>query len=152
MSFGKPIEILLVEDSPDDLELSLRMLRRHGLVGRVRVARDGEAALGMARRGASASDLGLVLLDSRLPKLDSLDVLRQLKTAPSTRGIPVVMMVSSEQERDFLERQGARTDGYVVKPVAFENLTDAVHALGMCCSVCSGRGKDAPRTMAPAGT
>jgi two-component system response regulator len=139
MESGKPIEILLVEDDADDLELSLRTLRKHGLANHVRVARDGAVALDIVADSGTPG-LGLVLLDSKLPKRDGIEVLREIRSGATSRRLPVVMMVSSDQEREYLERQGAATDGYVVKPVAFETLSRVVHAIGLVCPLCRRTG------------
>lgn len=136
MACQGPMEILLVEDNPDDLELSLRSLRKHGPACRIRVARDGRAALGMAC-DREAGNIGVVLLDLRLPGMDGIEVLGELRSGSATRELPVVMMVSSELDRDFLARRGIRPDGFIVKPVSFEKLSGAVRAAGVRCDLCA---------------
>jgi CheY-like chemotaxis protein len=129
------IRILLVEDDPDDIELSLRALRKHGIADNTRVARDGADALDLLA-DADGPGFGLVLLDTRLPRLDGIEVLREIKSKPATRHTPVMMLVSSEQEREFLRRRGVRADGYLVKPVRFDELSGLMHSIGMRCPSC----------------
>ena len=130
------VEILLVEDNPDDLELTLSTFREHHLVNRIQVARDGAEALeflfctGDFAGRDPHSGPRLVLLDLKLPKVDGQEVLRQVKTDPRTRAIPVVVLTSSREERDLLESYQLGVNSYLVKPVGFENFSEAVQRLG----------------------
>jgi CheY-like chemotaxis protein len=127
--------ILLAEDSANDIELTLAALNEHHLANQVDVARDGEQALDyLYRRGAhaerSAGNPAVVLLDLKMPKVDGLEVLRQVKSDPILKSIPVVMLTSSREEGDLLRSYQLGVNAYVVKPVAFGDFVDAVRQLG----------------------
>ena len=127
--------ILLVEDSPRDAELALTALDAHQLANEVVHVRDGADALDyLYRRGAFAgrSDVqpALVLLDLKLPKVDGLEVLRQLKGDPDLKIIPVVMMTSSREERDLVASYELGVNAYVVKPMKFHDFIEAVKQVG----------------------
>jgi CheY-like chemotaxis protein len=128
--------ILLVDDSATDVELTLAALARHHLANQVDVARDGEEALDyLYRRGAFAhyptALPAMILLDIKMPKIDGLDVLRQLKADPALSHIPVVMLTSSREspDRSICYRLGI--SAYVVKPVDFHDLVEAVKHIGV---------------------
>lgn len=129
------VEILLVEDNPDDVELALHALKRHKLANEVHVARDGAEALDFI---FGAGDIGdrlrhhprLVLLDLKLPKFDGLEVLERLKGDARSRNIPVVVLTSSNQEPDLKRAYELGANSYIVKPVDFEQFVDAVKQLG----------------------
>lgn len=133
------VEILLVEDNPNDVELALHALAKHHLANRIHVVRDGAEALDFifcngeySNRSSDASQRPrLILLDLKLPKIDGLEVLRKLKDDESTRSIPVVMMTSSREERDVVESYRLGVNSYIVKPVDFDQFTDAVRQLGL---------------------
>ena len=131
------VEILLVEDNADDVELTLRALRRENLAIAVQIARDGEEALDyLFRRGQFAGrDMNhqprLVLLDLKLPKVDGMEVLRQLKSDPRTRAIPVVILTSSPEERDLLNGYQLGVNAYIHKPVDFDQFRQTVKQLGL---------------------
>ncbi len=131
------IELLLVEDNPDDLELALRALRKANVANRVQVARDGVEALDYifgegTHAGRSIADAPkVVLLDLKLPKIDGLEVLRRIKGDPRTKMIPVVMLTSSKEQRDVIESYHLGVNSYIVKPVDFEGFAGAVRDLGL---------------------
>jgi two-component system, response regulator len=137
MEGGLPIEILLVEDSDTDLELTLRALKKANVANQIEVARDGEQALDfLFARGAYAERTReqaprLVLLDLKLPKVDGLDVLRAIKAADETRTIPVVILTSSHEQKDIVESYNLGVNSYIVKPVEFESFMAAVVEVGM---------------------
>lgn len=131
-----PVEILLVEDNPNDVELTLHALRKHNLANRILVVRDGEEALDfLFCRGAyqdrdSSIPPKVVLLDLKLPKVDGLEVLRQIRGDERTRVLPVVILTSSRQERDVVESYKLGINSYIVKPVDFDQFTEAVRQIG----------------------
>ena len=131
------IEILLVEDNVDDVELAVRALRREKLANEITVARDGEEALDVIFcRGAHASRSfqnppRVVLLDLKLPKVQGLEVLKEIKSDPRTRAIPVVIMTSSREERDLVDSYKLGVNAYVQKPVDFEQFRNMVKDLGL---------------------
>jgi DNA-binding response OmpR family regulator len=130
------LEILLVEDDPRDLRLTMRELKAL-LKGRIEVARDGEEALDfLFCRGAYASRSPphpprLIVLDLKLPKVDGFQVLREIKARPETRAIPVVALTSSREERDMVESYNLGVNSYVPKPVDFNEFRDKIRALGI---------------------
>ena len=130
-------EILLVEDNEDDLELALHALRRHRIANRIEVARDGAEALdfifctGPFAHRRVEDGPKVILLDLKLPKIDGLDVLRQIKADERTRQIPVVVLTSSRQERDVVESYALGVNSYIVKPVDFEQFSEAVRQVGL---------------------
>jgi two-component system response regulator len=134
------MEVLLVEDDPVDVQLTLRELARHSGI-RIEVARDGEEALDfLFCRGAYAGrSTGnppmLVLLDLKLPKIDGIQVLREVKASPETRAIPVVALTSSREERDMVESYRLGVNSYIQKPVDFEKFRETIRAVGIYWSV-----------------
>ncbi len=132
----KAIEILLVEDNAKDIELTLHALRAENLANRVHVARDGEEALQfLADSQHEANGITelpkLILLDLKLPKVDGLEVLRQIKSNPNTKIIPVVVLTSSKQERDLINSYRLGVNSYIQKPVDFEQFRKIVKQLGL---------------------
>lgn len=131
------MEILIVEDNPHDLELTLRGLRSANLVNNIAIARDGVEALDyLFCRGEHAGrnrsrQPRLVLLDLKLPKVDGLEVLQQMRADPDTRTVPVVMMTSSEEQSDLVRSYDLGVNSYVVKPVQFDAFVKAVQQLGL---------------------
>jgi len=130
-------EILLVEDSQNDIDLALYALREENLANSIFVVRDGKEALDfLFCRGAFADrDFDrppkLVLLDLKLPKIDGLGVLKQLKSDPRTKTIPVVIMTSSGEERDLVEGYDLGVNSYIQKPVDFDQFRKTVKSLGL---------------------
>ncbi len=137
MNESQPIELLLVEDNPDDLELCLRALRKAKLANRIQVARDGAEALDFifcegVYSGRSITDVPkLILLDLKLPKIDGLEVLKRIKGDPRTKIIPVVVLTSSKEQSDVVESYQLGVNSYIVKPVNFERFAEAVNHLGL---------------------
>jgi CheY-like chemotaxis protein len=131
------IEILLVEDNPQDLALAQRALRKANVTNRIQIARDGAEALEFifcegahsARRIEDTPKV--ILLDLKLPKVDGLEVLRRIKGDPRTRAIPVVVLTSSKEQNDVVESYNLGVNSYIVKPVNFEGFVAAVQQLGM---------------------
>ena len=128
--------ILLVEDDANDVELTLTALAQHNLANQIVVLRDGAAALDyLYRRGEYAARAEqqpvVVLLDLKMPKVNGLDVLRQMKADEVLRLVPVVMLTSSREERDLLESYRLGVNAYVVKPVSFSEFVQAIQGLGV---------------------
>ena len=133
----KPVELLLVEDNPQDLELAMRALRKANFSNSIHVARDGAEALEFifcegphaARQITDAPRV--ILLDLKLPKIDGLEVLKRLKGDPRTKMIPVVVLTSSKEQSDVVESYQLGVNSYIVKPVNFEGFVAAVRELGL---------------------
>ncbi len=132
-----PVEILLVEDNLNDAELSLYALRKFKIANHIHHARDGAEALEYIFGEHPAIDEPpvqfprLILLDLKLPKIDGQEVLRKLKSHEATRTIPVVVLTSSREERDILESYNFGVNSYIVKPIDFEQFTQAVRDVGL---------------------
>jgi two-component system response regulator len=137
MSHGRPVEVLLVEDNPEDLELLLRAFKKANLGNCIEVARDGAEALdfvfGEGEFSGRALDDGpkVILLDLKLPKVDGLEVLQRIRSDPRTRTIPIVVLTSSREQSDIVESYRLGVNSYVVKPVSFEHFAGAVQQLGL---------------------
>jgi len=131
------VELLLVEDNPEDLELAKRALKKARLTNRIHVARDGAEALEYIfcegpHAGRNIADVPkLILLDLKLPKVDGLEVLRRIKRDPRTQSIPVVVLTSSKEVSDVVESYSLGVNSYIVKPVDFERFAEAVQKLGL---------------------
>ena len=130
------MRILLAEDNLNDIELTLAALSEHNLANEVIVVRDGEEALDyLYRRGKfgqrESENPAVVLLDLKMPKVDGLTVLKDIKSDDNLKAIPVVMLTSSRQESDLIESYKLGVNAFVVKPVAFEEFMDAVKNLGV---------------------
>jgi two-component system, response regulator len=134
---NQTVEILLVEDNPDDVELTLHAFEKHRVTNSIHVARDGAEALEFIFcTGAYAGRDPLngprvVLLDLKLPRVDGLEVLRRIKADPRTRTLPVVVLTSSRDERDIIESYHLGVNSYIVKPVDFAQFTDSARTLGL---------------------
>jgi len=130
-------EILLVEDNPDDAELTLHALRKNNLANHIHLARDGEEALDFlfcrgAHRGRRPDHPPrVILLDLKLPKVDGLEVLRQVKGDPRTRAIPVIILTSSREEKDLINGYALGVNSYIQKPVNFDQFRETVKQLGL---------------------
>jgi two-component system, response regulator len=130
-------DILLVEDSPEDADLAVHALRREHLANHIYIARDGEEALDfLFCRGTFASRAfdhppKLVLLDLKLPKVDGMEVLRQVKNDPRTKVIPIVVMTSSKEERDLVRSYDLGANSYIQKPVDFDQFRQTVKTVGL---------------------
>jgi two-component system response regulator len=137
MNEPNTLEILLIEDSPEDLELTMRALRQANLSNRIHVCRDGAEALDFifgegAQAGRRVEDTPRVIfLDLKLPKVDGLEVLQRLKSDPRTQAVPVVVLTSSREQADIVESYRLGVNSYIVKPVGFENFAAAVQKLGL---------------------
>ena len=131
------VEILLVEDNPNDVELALHAFNKYHFTNRIHVVRDGVEALEFIFGTGRYADrhlgesLKVILLDLKLPLVDGLEVLRQMKADPRTRTTPVVVLTSSREERDLVESYQLGVNSYIVKPVDFEQFTEAMRMLGM---------------------
>jgi two-component system, response regulator len=131
------LDILLVEDSQDDVDLALHALRRGKLANNIMVVGDGEQALDFVFcRGAYAERSfdhppKLILLDLKLPKVNGMEVLKQVKSDPRTKSIPVVIMTSSKEERDLVEGYNLGANSYIQKPVDFEQFRETVKSVGL---------------------
>jgi CheY-like chemotaxis protein len=137
MNENSQVEILLVEDNPQDLELAQRALRKAKVSNRIQVARDGAEALefifceGPHAARQIEDTPRMILLDLKLPKVDGLEVLQRLKGDPRTRMIPVVVLTSSKEQSDVVESYQLGVNSYIVKPVNFESFVAAVQQIGM---------------------
>ena len=130
------IEILLVEDNPADAELTLRALKKHNLANKVFVVKDGAEALeyifatGAYSHRKIENAPKVVLLDLKLPKVNGLEVLRKMKSDNRTKVIPVVVLTSSQEEKDIVESYKLGVNSYIVKPVDFDKFLNSVQELG----------------------
>jgi len=124
------LEILLVEDNPQDAEMTQRALRQHNLVNRLHWVKDGAEALEYLLANDRQKPK-LVLLDLKMPKVDGIEVLRRMKGDASLRAIPVVIMTSSNEERDVAETYRLGVNSYIVKPVEFEAFLETVTKIGL---------------------
>ena len=133
---NEPVEILLVEDNPNDVKLTLNAFGRYQLSNHIHAARDGEEALDFVfcREHHAGRDITrppkIILLDLKLPKVDGIEVLRQIKGDPRTKMIPVVVLTSSQEERDVVESYELGVNSYILKPVDFDQFVEATLALG----------------------
>ncbi|HTL61800.1 MAG TPA: response regulator [Nitrospira sp.] len=131
------MDILLVEDNPQDVEITLRAFQKHRIGGKIHVVRDGEEALeclfctGRYADRSPCAHTRLILLDLKLPKVDGLEILQKCKSDPRTKHIPVVVLTSSREEKDLEKSYGYGVNSYVVKPVDFPQFSDTVRQLGL---------------------
>jgi two-component system, response regulator len=131
-------EILLVEDNPHEAELTIRSLKKHNLSNNLYLAEDGAEALDFifardkfSERVIEDGRLKVILLDLKLPKVDGLEVLKQVKTDDRTKAIPVVVLTSSREEQDVIASYKFGVNSYIVKPVQFESFARAIADMGM---------------------
>lgn len=134
---AEQIEILLVEDNPHDAELTMRAFRRKKLVNRILHVEDGQEALDYLFGRGSYSDRNrrhlpkIILLDLKLPKVDGMEVLTEIKKDPHTKSIPVVVLTSSREEQDIVRSYDLGVNSYIVKPVEFEKFIRSVEEIGL---------------------
>jgi len=144
-----PGKILLVEDNPDDVALTMRALKSHNITNDVVVAQDGAQALDYLFGGKGNPRAGelpaVVLLDLNLPKVNGLEVLRRIRAEEATRLLPVVILTSSDEERDVIEGYSLGANSYVRKPVDFVEFTEAARELGLYLLLMN-RGAPVPRS------
>jgi CheY-like chemotaxis protein len=131
------VEILLVEDNPRDAELTLRALKKHNLANKVQVVKDGAEALDYIFATGAYAERNIndhpkvILLDLKLPKVDGMEVLRRIRADERTKCIPVVVLTSSQEERDIVESYKLGVNSYIVKPVDFDKFLSTVQELGL---------------------
>lgn len=139
MSSATP-PILLVEDNPVDVDLTLRAFQRHHLANPVQVARDGEEALGWMVRWEAGEPLpAVILLDLNLPRVNGLTVLETLKSKPLTRRVPVVVLTTSKEDRDIVAAYELGANSYIVKPVEFEAFMEVARQIKLYWCVTNER-------------
>jgi len=131
----QPVELLLVEDNPSDVELTLHVLKKHNLANSIKIARDGEEALEFlfGANGNAPADYParLIMLDLKLPKVNGLEVLGKIKADPRTKSIPVVVLTSSRENQDLYLCYDLGVNSYIVKPVDFAQFSETVRQLGL---------------------
>ena len=128
---SEPKTILLVEDNADDEQLTLRALRQSDIPNMIRVARDGAEAIDFLFGKDALALPDLVLLDLKLPKISGLEVLQKIRSEDRSRALPVVILTSSDEERDIVKSYDLGANSYIRKPVDFDEFIDAVRQLGM---------------------
>ncbi len=137
MTNDQQIEILLVEDNPSDVELTLRALQKKNLDNKIHVVTDGAQALDFVFCSGAYLNRNIknppkvILLDIKLPKVDGKEVLRRIKADERTKIIPVVIMTSSQEESDLIDSYNLGANSYIVKPIDFEKFSETIRALGM---------------------
>jgi two-component system response regulator len=125
------VEILLVEDNPDDAGLTIRALKKHNLANHLLHLNDGEEALRFLFSENLAGIPKLILLDLKMPKVDGIEVLRKIKSDQRRRVIPIVVLTSSKEERDIVESYKLGVNAYIVKPVDFDKFVKAISEIGL---------------------
>jgi two-component system response regulator len=134
---GRDVQILLVEDNPNDAELAMRAFSKNHLTNCVHWVKDGAEALDFLFAQGNYGDRDarhhpkLILLDLKLPKVDGMEVLREIKSKPETRNVPVVVLTSSAEERDIVESYELGVNSFITKPVEFDKFVDAVSEIGL---------------------
>jgi CheY-like chemotaxis protein len=142
--------VLLAEDDPNDVELTLEAMAESNLANRVAVVHDGVEALAYLRRegdfsGRANGDPAVVLLDIKMPRMDGLETLREIRSDPALKRLPVVILTSSREESDIVTSYDLGVNAYVVKPVAFDAFIDAVKQLGVFWALINERPPEAER-------
>jgi two-component system response regulator len=125
------VEVLLIEDNPEDAELTIRVLKKNNLANNLVHLQDGEEALEFLFAKGNNNIPKLILLDLKMPKVDGIEVLKKIKADDQRKIIPVVILTSSKEERDIIESYNLGVNAYVVKPVEFEKFVSAVANLGL---------------------
>lgn len=128
---NKHVEILLIEDNPDDAELAIRALKKKNLANNLLHISDSEEALDYLFGAGNNNYPKLILLDLKMPKIDGIQVLKRIKGDPDKKVIPVVMLTSSKEEKDIVDSYNLGVNAYIVKPVEFDKFLEAVDQLGM---------------------
>jgi two-component system response regulator len=134
---NREVEILLVEDNPDDRELTIRTLRTSGIANRIQVATTGAEAIDFLFGEGAYSDRDtqqqprVILLDLKLPLISGVEVLRRIRAEPTLRSVPVVVLTSSSEERDLNDCYALGANSYIVKPVDFAQFSEAIRSLGL---------------------
>ena len=139
--------VLLAEDSPNDVELTLEALDQHNLANRVAVAHDGVEAMEYLRREGTFKDRppgdpAVLLLDIKMPRMDGLEVLREIRGDPALKLLPVVILTSSREEQDLITSYELGVNAYVVKPVDFASFIEAVRQVGVFWALINERPRD----------
>lgn len=130
MKVPNVVEILLIEDNPDDAGLTIHALRKHNLANNVLHLHDGEEALNYLFSEVMPGIPKVILLDLKMPKVDGIEVLRKIKSDEQRKIIPVVVLTSSKEERDILESYKLGVNAYIVKPVDFDKFVKAIAEIG----------------------
>lgn len=130
MVTDKVVEIILVEDNPDDAGLAIRALKKHNLSNNLLHLEDGAAALDFLFSDKLVQMPRLILLDLKMPKVDGIEVLKRIKSDTQRKIIPIVVLTSSKEERDIIESYKLGVNAYIVKPVDFEKFVDAIAQIG----------------------
>ena len=130
MKAHNAVEILLIEDNPDDAGLTIRALKKHNLANNLLHLHDGEEALDYLFSNEITSIPKVILLDLKMPKVDGIEVLRRIKSDERLKIIPVVVLTSSKEERDILESYNLGVNAYIVKPVDFDKFVKAIAEIG----------------------
>jgi two-component system, response regulator len=127
---NRVIEILLIEDDPDDAELTIHALKKHNLVNHLSHIDDGEKALHFLSEGGTEHPK-LILLDLRMPKVDGITILKTLRADPDRKKIPVIALISSKEGKGYLESHQIKADAYIIKPLDFKKFLTAVSEIGL---------------------
>ena len=130
MEVNQQVEILLIEDNPDDAGLTIRALKKHNLANNLLHLHDGEEALKFLYSEQNKGIPKVILLDLKMPKVDGIEVLRKIKSDEQKRIIPVVVLTSSKEERDIVESYKLGVNAYIVKPVDFDKFVKAISEIG----------------------
>ena len=131
------VEILLIEDNPRDVEMTLRALKKNRITNNIKVVNDGAEALDFLFKKGKFSDMEIpnrpriILLDLKLPKVDGIEVLRTIKNDPQLKVIPIIILTSSRVERDIVQSYRLGVNSYIVKPVEFDTFVEAIRKIGL---------------------